>query len=112
MNGGNGLIILTSKTGLSAMRNYVPRGILTIQPQGISLAKEFYKPQYEANTGLNLQQDLRTTIHWESCIVTDESGNASIKFFTSDEQGKYWIRIEGLDLRGRIRHKLLEVEVK
>lgn len=112
MNGGNGLIILTSKTGLSAMRNYVPRGILTIQPQGISLAKEFYKPQYEANTGLNLQQDLRTTIHWESGIVTDESGNASMKFYTSDEKGKYLIRIEGLDLRGRIGHKLLEVEVK
>src|SRR5690606_39337826 len=66
MNGGNGLIILTSKTGLSAMRNYVPRGILTIQPQGISLAKELYKLQYEANTELNLHRDLSTTIHWES----------------------------------------------
>src|SRR5690606_16843028 len=98
--------------GLSAMRNYVPRGILTIQPQGISLAKEFYKPQYEANTELNLQRDLRTTIHWESGIVTDESGNASIKFFTSDEKGKYLIRIEGLELRRGIGHKLLEVEVK
>src|SRR5690606_40099871 len=87
MNGSNGLIILASKPGLSAMRNYVPRGILTIQPQGISLAKEFYKPKYEANTELNLQQDLRTTIHWESGIVTDESGNASMKFYTSDEKG-------------------------
>src|SRR5690606_39150892 len=47
MNGGNGLLILTSKTGASAMRSFAPRGILTIQPQGISTTKTFYKPQYD-----------------------------------------------------------------
>lgn len=112
MNGGNGLIILTTKTGASGTRNYVPRGILTIQPQGISLAKEFYKPQYDVANANTAQQDLRTTIHWESGIVADGLGNAIFQFFTSDEKGKYLMILEGLDLRGRIGHKIVEIDVK
>lgn len=112
MNGGNGLIILTSKTGVSAVRNYVPRGILTIQPQGISLSKDFYKPAYEVVNASSTPQDFRTTIHWESGIVTDAAGKASVKFYTSDEKGKYLMVVEGLDLTGRVGHKMVEIEVK
>lgn len=111
-NGANGLIILTSKTGLSAARNYVPRGILTIQPQGISLAKTFYKPEYNVAESKKAAQDLRTTLHWESGIVSDANGKATFQFFTSDEKGKYLMVIEGLDLQGRIGHKMLEIDVK
>ncbi|HMR18037.1 MAG TPA: hypothetical protein PKA53_01945, partial [Sphingobacterium sp.] len=112
MNGGNGLIILTTKRGSSGLSSYVPKGILTIQPQGIHIAKTFYKPEYDVADAIKLSQDLRTTIHWEAGIVSDKEGDATFKFFTSDEKGKYLMVLEGIDLTGRLGRKLVEIEVK
>ncbi|MDR2281918.1 MAG: TonB-dependent receptor plug domain-containing protein [Sphingobacterium sp.] len=112
MNGGNGLLIITSKTGLSAMRSYVPKGIMTVQPQGLHVNREFYKPVYDVEDGNRLERDLRTTIHWEPSIVADKSGKASFDFFTADGSGRYVIIVEGLDLTGRILRKLVEFDVR
>ncbi len=112
MNGGNGLLIITSKTGLSAMRSYVPKGIMTVQPQGLHVNREFYKPVYDVADGNRLGRDLRTTIHWEPNIVADKSGKASFDFFTADGSGRYVIIVEGLDLTGRILRKLVEFDVR
>lgn len=111
--GGNGLIIITSKTGADAMRsNYRPKGIVTVQPKGLHVNKTFYKPVYEPDSETTLRQDLRTTIHWEPNIITDENGKATFDFYTSDEAGDYLIVIEGLDFYGRIGRKILMVPVK
>lgn len=112
MNGGNGLLIITSKTGMSAMRSYVPKGIMTVQPQGLHVNQEFYKPRYDVDEGIKLNRDLRTTIHWEPNIVTDKEGKASFDFFTADGKGKYLMIIEGLDFTGRILRKVVEFDVK
>lgn len=112
MNGGNGLIIITSKTGASAMRSYAPKGILTVQPQGLHVNRTFYKPVYDAADGVQLSRDLRTTIHWEPSLVADKEGKASFNFFTSDGKGKYLMVIEGLDLTGRILRKVVEFDVR
>jgi len=104
-NGGNGLIIITSKTGRDGMRNYTPKGILTVQPEGLHMAKTFYKPVYEVDSDKQLNQDLRTTIHWEPNIITDGDGKAVFDFYTADEPGKYRITIEGLDFNGRLGRK-------
>ncbi|MFD2553639.1 TonB-dependent receptor plug domain-containing protein [Sphingobacterium tabacisoli] len=111
VNGGNGLLIITSKRGTSAMNNYVPKGIMTVQPQGLHVNREFYKPVYDVEDGNKLSRDLRTTIHWEPNIVADKSGKASFDFFTADGKGRYVIIVEGLDLSGRILRKLVEFEV-
>lgn len=113
MNGGNGLIIITSKTGLSAMnsRSFSPKGLLSIQPQGIYVNKTFYKPEYDVEGGLKFNNDVRTTIHWEPSIVTSKEGKAKFEFFTSDEKGKYLLTIEGIDLNGKILHKQMNINV-
>lgn len=111
--GGNGLIIITSKTGADAMRsNYRPKGIVTVQPKGLHVNKTFYKPVYEPDSETILRQDLRTTIHWEPNIITDENGKATFDFYTSDEQGDYLITIEGLDFNGKLGRETLTIEVK
>ncbi|PRD48811.1 TonB-dependent receptor plug domain-containing protein [Sphingobacterium haloxyli] len=111
--GGNGLIIITSKTGADAMRsNYIPKGIVTVQPKGFHIQKTFYKPVYEPDSETTLHQDLRTTIHWEPNIITDDSGKATFDFYTADEAGEYVITIEGLDFYGRLGRKTLIVNVK
>ena len=111
--GGNGLIIITSKTGADAMRsNYRPKGIVTVQPKGLHVNKTFYKPVYEPDSETILRQDLRTTIHWEPNIITDENGKATFDFYTSDEQGDYLITIEGLDFNGKLGRETFTIEVK
>ena len=111
--GANGLIIITSKTGRDARSSaYQPTGILSISPRGISLTKEFYKPVYETNSESQFQTDLRTTIHWEPGIVSNEKGIANFDFYTSDEAGTYRMIIEGLDFNGRILRRIIEFEVK
>jgi hypothetical protein len=110
--GGNGLIIITSKTGRDAIQSYTPKGIVTVQPKGFNLNRTFYKPVYEINSENQLQRDLRTTIHWEPNIVTNSEGKATFDFYTSDEKGTYLIILEGLDLQGRLIRKTVPLEVR
>lgn len=110
--GTNGLIIITTKTGKEALSNYTPKGIVTIQPMGYHLNKTFYKPVYEVDSKTKLNQDFRSTIHWEPNIVADEQGKASFDFYTSDEKGNYLITIEGVDFTGKLVHKTISLEVK
>ncbi|MBE8721504.1 TonB-dependent receptor plug domain-containing protein [Sphingobacterium pedocola] len=110
--GGNGLLIITSKTGASAMRSFTPKGLVTIQPQGIHVNRTFYKPAYDVSDEAKFNRDLRTTIHWEPSLVADKDGQTSFQFFTSDGKGKYVMVIEGIDLGGRIGRKAIEFEVK
>ncbi|MCY4778667.1 TonB-dependent receptor plug domain-containing protein [Sphingobacterium sp. UT-1RO-CII-1] len=110
--GGNGVIVITTKRGTTRNLNYTPKGILTIQPRGIHINREFYKPEYETQQKHNFEKDLRTTIHWEPNIVTDNEGRASFSFYTADEPGQYSVVIEGIDLEGRIGRKVVEFEVK
>jgi hypothetical protein len=111
-NGANGLIVITSKRGSSALNNYVPKGILTVQPQGFQVIKNFYKPAYDVDEANKYNTDLRSTIHWEPAIVTNEQGKASFDFFTSDSKGKYLLIIEGIDLKGRLFRKEAELVVE
>ncbi|TDS14946.1 TonB-dependent receptor plug domain-containing protein [Sphingobacterium paludis] len=110
--GANGLLIITTKTGRDALRNYTPKGILTVQPEGFHLNKTFYKPVYEPDSETTLNQDFRTTIHWEPNLITNKEGKATFDFYTSDEGGQYLITIEGIDFDGRIVHKTLTLDVK
>lgn len=111
-HGGGGLLIITSKTGRDARASgFQPRGLLALQPKGIAVSKDFYKPVYEPGASNQFEQDLRTTIHWEPSIVTDDLGKATFDFYTSDEAGLYQIIIEGVDLSGRLLHRVLQLEV-
>ncbi|WP_140936774.1 TonB-dependent receptor plug domain-containing protein [Sphingobacterium lumbrici] len=110
--GSNGLLIITSKTGASAMRRYTPKGIVTIQPQGIHVNRTFYKPVYDVSDETKFNRDLRTTIHWEPIMVADKDGQTSFQFFTSDGKGKYLMVIEGIDFGGRVGRKAIAFEVK
>jgi len=111
--GAGGLIIITSKTGRDARRSGVqPRGLLSIQPKGISISKEFYKPIYEVDSQKQFEIDLRNTIHWEPGIVTNDQGEASFFFYASDEAGTYRMTIEGIDYDGRLIQKVVDFQVE
>lgn len=111
--GVNGVLLLTSKGGLYASEKHsVQKGIATVNRQGLHVAKTFYKPRYDTEYSSNIGTDLRTTIHWEPNLMTDNNGNTYFEFYTSDQAGSYLMVIEGIDLNGRIAQKLVEIEVK
>lgn len=108
--GGGGLLIITSKTGLDARRNYTPKGLITYSPKGYYISRQFYSPKYDISQ-INNTKDLRTTIHWEPLILTDKNGIASFEFYSSDEKGTYLIQIQGMDWKGNIGSKTFTLEV-
>ena len=110
--GGNGVLVITTKIGSEGRVNYTPKGLLSLQPRGITIPMEFYKPIYEIDSEQTFTNDLRTTIHWEPMIVSDREGQASFDFYTSDEAGTYRMVIEGIDIQGRIGRKVVEFEVR
>ncbi|MBB2954598.1 carboxypeptidase-like regulatory domain-containing protein [Sphingobacterium sp. JUb56] len=109
--GGNGLIVITTKRGNGATTAFKPTGIRTIIPKGFNLSRTFYKPSYEAKDVSKIVSDLRTTIHWEPNIITDQVGKASFDFYTSDEKGPYTIILEGIDFNGKIGRKEININV-
>jgi len=112
MYGGNGVLVITSKSGEAFSASYTPTGIVTIVPKGLHVNRNFFKPQYNTAQKQELKRDLRTTIAWEPNLVTEKNGKTKFDFFTSDEPGTYKIIIEGVDMEGKIAHLEYLIEVK
>ena len=112
MYGGNGVIVITSKSGDAISSSYTPTGILTITPKGLYVPRTFFKPQYDATVQNKLTHDLRTTIAWEPNLITQKEGKTHFEFFTSDEPGTYKLTVEGISMDGKIAHLEYLIEVK
>jgi len=112
MRGGAGLLIINTKRGeINYAYTYAP-GIITYNPVGYHIAREFYSPNYDDPKVNKSLPDLRTTVLWVPHAVTDSSGKAQLKYFTSDNPGTYKVVAEGLDSRGGMFRKILRFTVK
>ena len=79
-------------------------------PLGFQRPAEFYAPKYETPVR-NTQPDLRTTIHWEPNITTDEEGKASVNFYTASATTTYTVVVEGVTEDGKIIYHRDEIVV-
>ncbi|MEE1943707.1 hypothetical protein VRU48_01220 [Pedobacter sp. KR3-3] len=79
---------------------------------GYTLTKEFYAPVYDVPEQHKEMADLRSTIYWKPDLITDDRGNAHLKFFTADEPGKYLVTLEGVGLSGQLVRKNYSFTVK
>lgn len=112
--GAGGVLVITTKhgtSGLSSRNAYTP-GVVTHSPQGYYEVREFYAPDYSVADSLPDRRDLRTTIHWEPHIVTNEEGKAEVTFYTADEPGVYRVVLEGLDIYGRIGRAVATIKIE
>jgi len=101
--GANGAIIIyTNNTGIyneeSADDRYPDMQTLTVR--GYQKEEPFPAPSY-AKSKFTPTNDLRTTIHWEPNITTDQNGNAQVSFYSADLEGVYRVVVEGLTIDGR-----------
>ena len=82
-----------------------------IMPLGFQKPAEFYAPKYD-QPNQNIKPDLRTTIHWQPNLTTNEEGKASFKFYTADTPSTYTVVIEGVTDDGKVVYKRDKVVVK
>lgn len=85
--------------------------IYKYKPMNYGNRKVFYSPKYTAEND-DKTPDFRSTIYWNPNIITDEKGETSVSFFTSDKKGTYTIWLEGADLEGNFGVKTMKIEVK
>ncbi len=78
---------LLKKFGLAQSKGYYPK-------------KEFYQPDYDKEK--DPLPDYRNTLLWAPDIVTDENGNATLEFFSSDINTRFYGLIEGISGNGII----------
>ena len=104
MRGFNGAISVTTKSRIGTIvSELLQYHIRAYAPLGYQHPVEFYAPIYDTPEKRNAQtSDLRTTIHWQPVVQTDDKGGASFEFYTADEQTSYTVVIEGLSDDGRI----------
>jgi len=77
--------------------------IKTLFPLGYQQPVEFYAPKYETPAQRNNPNpDLRTTIHWQPVVITNDRGIASFEFYSADEDASYTVTIQGLAHDGTI----------
>lgn len=110
--GSGGVIIITTKRGggTSSYDRYAP-GIVTFNPRGFSVSREFYSPKYDA-ASTSSRADLRTTIYWNPQVVAAQDGKAKFEFYNADEPGTYRVVIEGIDAVGHLARKVYTYDVK
>ncbi len=110
--GGGGVIIITTKRGDGgrSSNRYAP-GIVTFNPKGFTVSREFYSPKYDA-ASTSSRADLRTTIYWNPQVVAGADGKAKFEFYNADEPGNYRVVIEGIDALGHLARKVYTYDVK
>ncbi|RZJ75535.1 MAG: TonB-dependent receptor, partial [Flavobacterium sp.] len=109
--GQNGVIIITTKSGQGRTTfNTRAPGMMSYQPLGFYLVKQFYSPKYDTKQDAN--PDYRPTVFWEPNLISDASGKANFSYYNTDQSGNYRMVIEGIDADGNLARKVFTYEVK
>ena len=90
------LIYLTLKP--SAFSKKEP-SLLNTSVNGYYQQRRFYEPRYVWNQPSSAR-DVRTTIHWQPYIKTDQNGEALINYYNADPKSKIRVIVEGITEKG------------
>ncbi|CCH51341.1 hypothetical protein BN8_00259 [Fibrisoma limi BUZ 3] len=97
----NGLISFSTYKGDLAGFELDP-GLLKVDYDGLQLQREFYAPRYDTPRQFESRlPDARTLLYWSPGLAIDASGKGKIEFFTSDQEGRYVIDVNGLTKQGQ-----------
>lgn len=91
---------------------FPPSNMLTFNPKGFAEERQFYVPKYSGPRTSMQSQDLRTTIHWNPMLLTDQNGQAEFEYFTADDKGTYRVVVEGLDENGSLGRRVYRFQVE
>ena len=101
-----GIISITTKKGKElddATRTLPARDVEFVSPLGYQTPAEFYAPAYATEKARrSMAPDYRTTLYWNPTVKLDDTGQATVEFYTSDAPADYDITIEGITQTGKI----------
>ena len=102
----NGIISITLKHGEdldNAISKTPSTEIGLTSPLGYQTPAEFYAPAYATEKARrSMVPDYRTTLYWNPTVKLDNTGQATVEFYTSDAPADYDITIEGITQTGKI----------
>ena len=77
-------------------------GVAALRLPGYYCGRAFYVPRYDApQTNRDYPDARRATLYWNPAVRTDASGQAEVRFFTSDATGTFRLSTEGLSGQGQ-----------
>ena len=77
---------------------------------GFYKARQFFIPADNAKD--KNRPDIRTTLHWEPSVYTDDNGLAQVNFKTAAQNGQYRVIVEGISSDGMPLYSTTVFEVK
>jgi len=83
-----------------------------IRTKGYYGKKEFYQPTYDKKSIDDAFPDYRNTLYWNSSIITNKKGEASVVFYCSDINTKFIGNIEGVGGQGLLGTSSFEFIVR
>jgi hypothetical protein len=90
------VVEITTKNGNGWFLEESPATV-TYRPLPVTRPQEFYSPKYRVISPV-IEPDFRSTLFWEPNVTTDNNGKAKVSFYTSDNKGKYTIKVAGVDV--------------
>lgn len=76
-------------------------GVVAVDYEGLQMQREFYSPVYETNKDRQKRiPDLRSTLYWKPDVSTGITGRENLRFYTSDQPGKFLIVLQGFNAIG------------
>ena len=105
------ILMEVSKEGL--INTVTSDAMARVVVRGCQTPAEFYKPKYATfDDRLSGVKDMRSTIAWEPIIRTDETGRATVSFYTADRSGVYDVVVEGITDDGELCRTHTNVKVE
>jgi len=101
VKGANGVIAIYTRRGKMGEGSSIGKGIIENKVVGYSKYREFYSPKYTPQNIKEKKPDLRTLLYWNPEVIT-KGGISELRFFSSDQPGKYHIVVEGIASDGRV----------
>ncbi len=108
----NGLISLQTYKGNLAGFAVNPRSLIQ-EYEGLQLHREFYAPRYETSEQVQSRlPDFRNLLYWSPNLQVDAQGKGHLDFFTSDQEGRYKVVVNGLTSEGVAGNQSILIQVK
>jgi len=83
-----------------------------VEYDGVQAMRHYVSPEYLTKSDLNSRiPDYRNVLFWDPQFQTDNKGEATLEFYTSDDVSEYEIRVEGISSDGRIAYSNSFIQV-
>jgi hypothetical protein len=101
-----GILSFVTYTGDQPGFDLDPHTMVVDYP-GLEAQREFYSPAYQTKEELaNRLPDFRRLLYWQPMVITDEQGNNTQSFFSSDSPGKYVMVVQGISPDGKVGYAI------